>query len=120
MPGNSDVASGGVAFNEILYASITPPATVLTNSSSVSTYTINGILQGDCIDLYPQSNLATSTTYLTVGAVWCSAANTLSVQWVNSTSASSSGSPTAVPCVLQVTRPKLLPFGYKNYPTALE
>lgn len=120
MPGGSQIAPGNVAANFILYASIKPPATVVTNSSSVSTYTINGLLQGDCIDLYPQANLATSTTYLTIGGAWVSASNTLSIQWVNSTSASSSGSPTAVDFVVQVSRPDLLPYGYKNYPQAVE
>lgn len=120
MPGATLNALGNVSFNMLIYANILPPATVTTDSSVTSTYTINGLLIGDCIDLYPQSTLATSTTYLTVGGVWVSAANTLSVQWVNSTSASSSGTPTAIPCIVQVTRADLLPFGYKNLPQALE
>jgi hypothetical protein len=120
MPGGSFLAAGNVAGNFILYASITPAASVTTNSSTVSTYTVTGLLVGDCIDLYPQANLATSTTYLTVGAVWASASNTLSIQWVNSTSATSAAVPTAVPTVIQITRAEQTAFGYKNYPQALE
>ena len=120
MPGGSQIGIGNVAGNFILYASLTPAASVGTNSSTVSTYTVNGLQIGDCIDLYPQQNLATSTTYLTIGAVWVSAANTLSIQWVNSTSSTGASGPTAVPFVIQVTRPGLLPYGYTNYPQALE
>ena len=120
MPGSTQLAIGNVAGNFILYASLTPAASVGTNSSTVSTYTVNGLAVGDCIDLYPQQNLATSTTYLTMGAVWVSAANTLSIQWVNSTSATGASAPTAVPFVIQVTRPALSPYGYTNYPQALE
>lgn len=120
MPGASTIALGNIAGNWALYASLLPPATVITNSSSTSTYTINGLLIGDCIDLYPQSTLATSTTYLTIGGCWVSANNTLSIQWVNSTSASSSDSPTAIPFIVQVSRPELLPYGYKNFPTGIE
>ena len=120
MPGSSTNSLGNVIGCYLLYANLLPPATVTTNSSNTSTYTINGLVIGDAIDLYPQSTLATSTTYLTIGGAWVSAANTLSVQWVNSTSASSSGSPTAIPFVLQATRADNAGFGYKNLPQGLE
>jgi len=119
MPGPSTLAFGGVSVNAILYASLTPPATVVTNSSTTSTYTINGLLVGDCIDMYPQVSLAPSTTYLTIGGAFVSAANILSIQWVNSTSASSSGAPTAIDFIIQVSRPDLLPYGFRNFPKAL-
>ena len=116
MPGGTTPQLGNIAMGQILYASLTPAATVTTNASITSTYTINGLVVGDCIDLYAQGVL---TTYLVVGAVWVSAANTLSVQWVNSTSASSSSSPTAITFAMQVTRCQLSAYGVTNFPTAI-
>lgn len=124
MPGGSYVGLGNMVLGsgQSLYASLLPPATVTTNSSTTSTYTINGLAVNDMIDLYPQATLATSTTYLTVGSVWVSAANTLSVQWVNSTSASSSGTPSAIVFILLVNRSSLGPYplNSSNWPSALE
>ena len=122
MPGGSYSPQGNVLFQSAIFASLTPPATVTTNSSSTSTYTINGLAVNDMIDLYPQVTLATSTTYLTIGSVWVSAANTLSVQWVNSTSSSSSSSPSAINFQIIVNRSSLAPYplSSSNWPTALE
>ena len=122
MPGGNYIGHGNVAFMTALYASLTPPASVSTNSSTVSTYTIYGLVVNDLIDLYSQANLATSTTYLTVGSIWVSAANTLSVQWVNSTSATSASGPTAISFIVLVNRCSLGPYplGSSNWPTALE
>ncbi len=58
MPGSSTNALGNVLGAYLLYANLTPPATVTTNSSTTSTYTVNGLLIGDAIDIYPQSTLA--------------------------------------------------------------
>jgi hypothetical protein len=120
MPGGSFSLIGNNLFQQTLYASIKPATSVSTDSSTTSTYTIQGLLPGDLIDLYPQSSLATSTTYLTVGAVWVSAPNTLSIQWVNSTSATSSSTPTAVNTAIGVCRPEAIAGGVTTYPQALE
>ncbi len=120
MPGGSFSLIGNCLFQQAMYASLKPASAVSTNSSSVSTYTINGLLPGDLIDLYPQVNLATSTTYLTIGAIWVSSANTLSVQWVNSTSGTSATSPAAQTFALIVTRPEAIAGGVTTYPQALE
>ena len=120
MPGGSLSLIGNNLFQQTLYASIKPAASVTTNSSTVSTYTVKGLLPGDLIDLYPQANLATSTTYLTTGAIWVSAADTLSIQWVNSTSATSASAPTAVTFALCVVRPEAIAGGVTTYPQALE
>ena len=120
MPGGATNALGNVIGNWVIYASLKPASALATNSSSVSTYTVNGLQVGDCIDIYPQVNLATTTTYLTIGAAWVSAVNVLSIQWVNSTSATSGTITVGIPFVIQVTRPELSPFGYTNYPQAVE
>jgi hypothetical protein len=117
MPGPATLAIGNVGINLIIYQSITPAASVTNASSTTSTYTIQGLLIGDCIDLYPQAAL---TTTLSIGSVWVSAANTLSVQWINSTAGTSTASPTAISIIIQVSRCELLPFGYKNFPQAIE
>ena len=60
------------------------------------------------------------TVTLSIGAVWVSAANTLSLQWINSTAGTSTASPTAIPMIIQVSRCELLPFGYTKFPQAVE
>jgi len=121
MPGGSTPELGNTLFSQVILVSITPAATVTTNNSTTSTYTINGLQQGDLVVISPQSAIQ---ALLTIGAVWVSAANTLSIQWVNSTSSSSSGSPTAIYCVLYVVRPTFISYpvntANQNWQTALE
>lgn len=114
MSGGTLPLIGNNALCQSLYASITPAATVTTNSSTTSTYTIHGLQVGDAVDVFPQGAV---TTYLTIGAVWVSAADVLSIQWVNSTSGSSSGTPAAISCILVVIRCSNIYAGYANYPT---
>ena len=117
MPGGSSPVLGNVAMCQAIYASITPAASVLTDVSVTSTYTILGLFVGDMIDLYPQ---AAVTTLLTIGAVWVSALNTLSVQWINSTGSTSTSSPTAITFAVLVNRSQLSPYGVSNWPQAIE
>ena len=114
MSGGTLAAIGNNSLIQSFYASLTPAATVTTNSSTTSTYTIHGLIIGDAVDLFPQGAL---TTYLTLGAVWVSASDTLSVQWINSTSGSSSGTPAAISFVGVVIRCSNIYAGYANYPT---
>ena len=116
MPGGTSPQLGNIAMGQILYASLTPAASILTDVSATSTYTINGLVIGDCIDLYPQAAL---TTLLTIGGAWVSSANTLSVQWVNSTGSTSTSSPTAITFAIQVTRCQLVAYGVTNFPTSV-
>jgi hypothetical protein len=116
MPGGTLTALGNTSFSQALYGSFTPAASVSGASSTTSTYTINGLVPGDCIDLYPQAVL---TTTLVIGSIWCSAANTLSVQWINSTASGSTASPAAIGFIILVTRPSQAYAGYTTYPTAL-
>jgi hypothetical protein len=117
MPGGSFSLIGNCLFQQALYASIKPAASVTNASSTTSTYTIKGLLPGDLIDLYPQAAL---TTTLSIGAIWVSAADTLSIQWINSTSGTSTGSPTAINFAICVVRPEAIAGGVTTYPQALE
>jgi hypothetical protein len=113
MSGGTLPLIGNNALCQSLYASLTPAATVTTDSSTTSTYTIHGLVVGDAVDIFPQ---AAVTTYLTIGAVWVSAADTLSIQWVNSTGSSSTSTPTAISCIVLVIRCSNIYAGYANYP----
>jgi hypothetical protein len=114
MPGSTLPLIGNNALCQSLYASLTPAATVTTDASITSTYTIHGLVVGDAVEIYPQ---AAGQALLTIGSVWVSAADTLSVQWVNSTGTSSSGTPAALGCILVVIRCSNIYAGYANYPT---
>lgn len=117
MPGGSQNSLGNMQLCQALYQSITPAASISGASSTTSTYTVNGLVVGDLIDLYPQSAL---TAQLALGAVWVSAANTLSVQWVNAASGTSSSSPTAINFGILVNRATNNYNGVTGFPTALE
>lgn len=114
MPGGTLPLIGNNYFCQSLVANLIPAATVTTDASITSTYTIKGLAVGDAVDLFPQ---AAVTTYLTIGAAWASAADTLSVQWVNSTGSSSTGSPTSIQFIVIVIRPSTAYAGVANYPT---
>ena len=122
MPGGSLNPQGNIIFQTVIYASLIPASALATDSSSTQTYTINGLIPNDIVELFPQVSLATSTTYLTIGSVWVSAANTLSVQWVNSTGSTSGTITTGVNFLLMVWRCALGPYtlNSSNWPTALE
>ena len=114
MSGGTLPLIGNNALCQSLYASLTPAATVTTDSSTTSTYTIHGLQVGDAVDIFPQG---AGQALLTIGSVWVSAADTLSVQWVNSTGSSSSGTPAAIGCIIVVIRCSNIYAGYANYPT---
>ena len=114
MPGGTLPLIGNNALCQSLYASITPPATVTTDTSATSTYTIKGLAVGDIVFVGPQAAFPTS---LEIGTAWVSAAETLSVQWINYTGSSSSGTPVALTCTVLVIRPSSSYAGVTNYPT---
>ena len=80
MPGGSTPELGNTAFSQVILALITPAASVTAATSTTSTYTINGLTLGQLIVIAPQSAVQ---ALLDIGAAWVSAANTLSIQWVN-------------------------------------
>lgn len=115
MPGSTQIARGNIAMEMLIQASLTPTASISANTSVVATYTIQGLVVGDFIESNQQSHVAG----LSVGNMWVSSTNTLSVQWVNSTTSTSSGSPTAATFVLCVARPDNVAFGIANLPTGI-
>lgn len=116
MPGGTLPALGNLQMVQAIQASITPAATVLTVASTTSTYTIPGLVVGDAIHLNPQAALPAT---LAIGGVWVSAADTLSIQWTNPSAGSSTGSPTAITCVVLVLRPSNVASGISSYPTVI-
>jgi hypothetical protein len=117
MPGGSSPALGNVQITQAIYASITPAASVTAATSTTSTYTILGLVVGDMVDLYPQAAL---TALLSIGSIWVSAANTLSIQWVNASASNSTASPTAITFALLINRAQLSPYVVSNWPQAIE
>jgi hypothetical protein len=117
MPGGTNNCLGNMQMAQSMYASLTPAASVTSNTSTTSTYTIIGLITNDMIDLYPQSAL---TTLLAIGSVWVSAANTLSVQWINASGSNSTASPTAINFEIIVNRSTLSPYALTLWPTAIE
>lgn len=57
------------------------PASVAANTTAVQTFTVNGLAVGDSIDVNKPSHQAG----LSIGNVFVSAANTLQIQFVNTT-----------------------------------
>lgn len=121
MPGGSTPELGNTAFSQAILAYLTPAASVTAATSTTSTYTINGLQLGQIIVAVPQSAVQ---ALLDIGGVWVSAANTLSIQWVNASASNSSASPTAIYIVLYVVQPAFLSYpittANTNWPTALE
>lgn len=60
------------------------PAAVGANTTAEQTFTVAGLAVGDCIDI----NKASHQTGLSIGNVRVSAANTLAIQYVNTTAGS--------------------------------
>ena len=113
MSGGTLPMLGNNYFGQTLYASLTPAASISTDASSTSTYTIKGLAIGDLVDIFPQ---AAGQALLTIGSVWCATADTLSVQWVNSTGSTSSSSPTALTCAVLVIRCSSSYTGVSSFP----
>jgi len=105
---------GNVALVMALQASLTPP-NVAANTTATQTYTINGVQLNDILEF----NQLSSVTGLSVGNMWVNAANTITVQWVNSTVGAINGT-AAQNFVIGVIRgnPTLSASGYA-LPTAI-
>jgi hypothetical protein len=119
MPGGTQPTLGNVQFSQVVFASITPASSVTAATSTTSTYTINGLLSNDMIDFYPQSAVQ---ALLSIGGVWVSASNTLSIQWVNASASNSSASPTAINFLFLVNRANISPYPLNStfWPTGIE
>ena len=92
MPMSTTIARGNVGFEAVLSITITPPATLAANATVESTYTVPGIVVGDFLEI----NKPTHTAGLSIGNVRASAANTIAIQWVNSTTSTITNAPNEV------------------------
>ena len=99
MPQSTTIARGNVQLEAILQISVTPPATMNANTTVETTYTVNGIMPGDFIEI----NKPSHTTGLSIGNVRASAANQIAIQWVNSTTSSITNTPNEL-YLIAVTR----------------
>lgn len=64
----------------VINAALTP-ASVGANTTAIQTFTVNGLQVGDSVDI----NKPSHQTGLSIGNVYVSAANTLQIQYVNTT-----------------------------------
>jgi len=64
----------------VLQAALTPTS-VAANTTAIETFTVNGLAVGDCVDI----NKPSHQVGLSIGNVYVSAANTLQIQYVNTT-----------------------------------
>jgi hypothetical protein len=103
---SASLQTGNGRFDTAIQFNITPPVSLAAGATVTSTYTIPGLAIGDIVTECFQSAQPVATTTL---SIWVSAANTLSVQWFNSTLAASSASPVAITTLFEVFRPEVLP-----------
>ena len=99
MPMSTTLARGNVGFEAVLQVSITPPATMSANSTQEVAYTIPGVVVGDFLEI----NKPSHTAGLSIGNIRASAANTISIQWVNSTTSTITNTPNEL-YLIAVTR----------------
>lgn len=92
---------------------VTTPS-VNANTSTTTTYTINGLLINDVIDLQAQSHVAG----LSIASAWCAANNVVTVQFVNSTTGTI-GAQSNYIVLWQVTRMENANLGLSVFPTAI-
>lgn len=115
MPGPTRYAQGNAIMEMVIQATLTPTASIAANTSVLATYTIQGLVVGDFVECNQQNHVAG----ICVGNMWVSASNVLSVQWVNTTTSTSSGSPSPTLFLLCVTRHENIAFGIAQYPTGI-
>ena len=105
MPGGSAVAQGNEFFNEMIYITVTPTATITTAVVTQQNVTVNGLVVGDVVSW---NMLTFTSTLLTVANMYVSAANTLTINWT-SEGATISGA-AAQNFLLEVCRPNIVPY----------
>lgn len=84
------------------------------NTSVTQTYTLNGLLPNDFIDVMSQTHVAG----LSIAAAWCTAANVVTVQFINSTG-STIGVQNNYIALFQVTRMENANLGLAAFPAAI-
>lgn len=105
MPGPSVISRGNVDIEMLLSVNIAA-GTVATNTVTLVTVAVQGLLPGDNVSIEPQQYLWTAAQpaiNLPPAASWVATAGVLSVQFINSTGAALTQT-TAVQYTLNVTR----------------
>lgn len=105
MPGGSAVAGGNELFNQMVYITVTPPATVTTAVITQQNVTVNGLVLGDIISW---NMLTFTSTLLSVTNMYVSAANTLTINW--STEGATISGAAAQNFLLEVVRATIVPY----------
>jgi hypothetical protein len=103
---SATVQTGNGRFDTAIQFAVTPPISLAAGATVTSNYIIPGLLVGDIITECFQGAQPIATTTL---SIWVSAANTLSVQWFNSTAGTSTASPVAILTLIEVFRPEIIP-----------
>lgn len=88
MPSPSELARGNIAFEAVLTITISP-ASIAPNTSAEQTFTVNGLLLGDFVEV----NKPTAQAGIGIANSRVSAANTLAITFINASA--STVTPTA-------------------------
>lgn len=114
MPGGNLSIQGNEAFNQALYVTITPPATVTTAVITSQNVALSGVLVGDIVSaniVSPTSNL------LSIANMYVSAPNVLTIGW--STEGATVSSAAAQTILLEIARPANASLGLTALPSVL-
>lgn len=101
MPGSSTLVRGNELFSQVLYLTITPPATITTATITRQTVTVQGLAVGDVISWNMTS---TTSALISVANMYVSAANTLALAWTSEGATVSSAA--AQTFLIEVARPE--------------
>ena len=100
MSGTTQIARGNIILEMLFAVPLTPNGgtAIAANTSVENTYTLPGVALNDFLEI----NKNTHQTGLSIGNIRASAANTIAIQWINSTTASIT--PTADTFLIALTR----------------
>lgn len=113
MPGPTTLTRGNVILEMLLIVTLTPP-NVGANTTVEGSYTIQGLLPNDFIEINQLSHIVG----LSIGNVRVTSANTASIQFVNSTAAPINGS-AATTYILNVDRFENASMGQAQFPSSI-
>lgn len=113
MPGGTTEVGGNTKLQTILAFTVTTPS-VNANTSTTATFTVPGLLVYDLVDPQAQTHVAG----LSIASGWCAANNTLTLQFVNSTTGTI-GAQSNYQILLGVTRYENANLGLSAFPAAI-
>lgn len=104
MPGGTTTQRGNELFAQLLFLTVTPPASVVTATQTQGAVTVSGVQIGDVLSW----NLTTvGTNYnalLTLNSMYVSAANSILMSWGSTGATIAGAGPQTM--LLEVTRPE--------------